>query len=268
MDPKEYISTGILELYTLGALNFEESIEVEEVINKYPEVRDEYNNIQKTIYLSASVVLKTPSEKVKSDLLNKIIKKPVTQIPSLVESSPEEKNKTFNYLMAASLAFLLLSLVANYFLWSNLNEAKNQIAILNDQKKVMVQEYEAVNKKLAQSSLDMKIMADRNYKLVNLKGLEKSPSSNVVAFWNPDTKKVYVQIENLPIPPSNKQYQLWALSNGKPIDAGIMTEVDPSDKTLHPMKDIEAAQAFAITLEPKGGSVNPTMSEMYLIGSV
>jgi anti-sigma-K factor RskA len=47
-----------------------------------------------------------------------------------------------------------------------------------------------------------------------------------------------------------------------------MIDIDPFDKTLHPMKDIEDAQAFAITLEPKGGSVNPTMSEMYVMGSI
>jgi len=267
LDPKEYISSGILELYVTGALISKESIQVEEVIKKYPEVRDEYNNIQKTFYLSASAVLKSPSEKVKSALLDKINKKPVTKIPSFEVSSSKEKNNTYRYLMAASAAFLLLSLVVNYFLWSKLNEAKSQIAILNDQKKVMVQEYEAVNRKLTQTSQDMKIMTDRNYKMVNLKGLEKSPSSDVVAFWNPDTKKVYVKVENLPVPPPNKQYQLWALSNGKPIDAGMM-DVDPSDKNLHPMKDIEDAQAFAITLEPKGGSVNPTMSEMYVMGQL
>jgi len=267
LDPKEYISSGILELYALGELNSAECVEVEEIIKKYPEVRDEYNGIQKTFYLSASAVLKSPSEKIKSALLDKINKKPVIRIHSFDESSAEKRNNTYRYLMAASVAFLLLSLIANYFLWSKLNEAKDQIAILNDQKKVMVQEYEAVNRRLTQTSQDMKIMTDRNYKMVNLKGLEKSPSSDVVTFWNPETKKVYIKVENLPVPPSNKQYQLWALSNGKPIDAGMM-DVDPSDKSLHPMKDIEDAQAFAITLEPKGGSVNPTMTEMYVMGQL
>ena len=267
MDPKEYISSGILELFALGELNLEQSVEVEEIIKKYPEVRDEYNNIQKTFHITASVLLKSPSEQVKSALLAKINEKPATKIKSVEVPSIKAKNNTFKYLMAASVAFLILSLIANYFLWSKLSEAKNQIAILNDQKKIMVQEYEDVNRKLSQNSQDMKIMADRNFKMINLKGLEKSLTSDVITFWNPDTKKVYVKIENLPVPPSNKQYQLWALSNGKPINAGMM-DVDPSDKTLHPMRDIEDAQAFAITLEPKGGSVNPTMSEMYVMGSI
>ena len=114
---------------------------------------------------------------------------------------------------------------------------------------------------------DMKIMKDKNYKMVELKGLEKSPNSNVIAFWNPETKKLYAGVMNLPVPPPGKQYQLWALSNGKPVDAGVM-DVDPSDKSLHEMKSTVDAQAFAVTLEPKGGSINPTMDQMYVMGKI
>jgi hypothetical protein len=34
------------------------------------------------------------------------------------------------------------------------------------------------------------------------------------------------------------------------------------------MKNIAGAQAFAITLEPKGGSQNPTMEKMYVMGKI
>ncbi|MEO6694430.1 MAG: anti-sigma factor, partial [Ignavibacteria bacterium] len=255
-------------LYAAGALNAEEALEVEDIIKKYPEIKEEYNNIQNAIFLTTSSVLKSPSENVKTDLLNKLNALSETKIHSIDSVKHKHPNiNTFKYLMAASIAFLLLSLIVNYFLFTKLNAANNQIAVLNDQKKVMVQDYDAVNRKLTQISQDINIISDRNFKMVSLKGLEKSPGSDVVTFWNPDSKKVFIKVENLPVPPSNKQYQLWALSNGKPIDAGMM-DVDPSDKTLHPMKDIEDAQAFAVTLEPKGGSVNPTMTEMYVMGTI
>jgi len=34
------------------------------------------------------------------------------------------------------------------------------------------------------------------------------------------------------------------------------------------MKSVKGAQAFAVTLEPKGGSVNPTMDQMMAIGNI
>jgi hypothetical protein len=178
----------------------------------------------------------------------------------------KEKN-TYKYLPAACAALFLMSLAVNYFLWNELNHIKFQNSVLSDQKKLLVQELEAVNRKLSLTSKDMEIMKDRSYKMVIMKGLDRSPNSNVVTFWNPVTKKVYAGVMDLPVPPPDKQYQLWAVSNGKPVDAGVM-EVDPSDKSLHEMKSMEDAQAFCITLEPKGGSAKPTMDEMYVMGNI
>lgn len=267
MNTREYISSGILESYAAGHLSESESKEVENNIKKYKELKTEYGNIQNTLYLSAINNLKTPSNKVKNSLLEKIKSpQPITNISNSVSVS-QGPVSTYRYLMAASLVFFLLSLVVNFYLWTKLKNANSEIAVLNDQRKIMVQEYESVNRKLGSASKDMEIMKDRNYKMVDLKGLEKSPNSNVLAFWNPETKKLYVGVMNLPVPPPDKQYQLWALSNGKPVDAGVM-DVDPSDKSLHEMKSMEDAQAFAITLEPRGGSVNPTMDQMYAMGKV
>ncbi len=258
-----------MELYAAGQLSQSESKEVEDYVKKYKELKTEYDKIQSILYLSAVNNLKTPSGKVKSSLLNKIkSKQPIINKSDSDQVSLYKKPfVTYRYMMAASIVFFLLSLGVNFYLWTKLKGAENEIALLNDQRKIMVQEYEAVSSKLGNASKDMEIMKDRNYKMVDLKGLEKSPNSNVIAFWNPESKKLYVGVMNLPVPPPDKQYQLWALSNGKPIDAGVM-DVDPSDKSLHEMKSMEDAQAFAITLEPKGGSVNPTIDEMYVMGEI
>jgi anti-sigma-K factor RskA len=40
-----------------------------------------------------------------------------------------------------------------------------------------------------------------------------------------------------------------------------------SDSTdMKPMKSTAEAQAFAVTLEPRGGSASPTMNEMMVLG--
>jgi anti-sigma-K factor RskA len=268
MNIKEYISSGIVEMFASGNLDETESRQVEEVIRKNSEVRSEYEKIQKALYLSTFPYLKKPSDRVKASIMSKMETRTVINKDAAEVSVSQKKVMPLRYLMAASVAFLLFSLATNFFLWTKLKDAKTEIAVLSDQKKIMVQEYETVNRKLDQASNDMEILKDRNYKMVDLKGLEKSPSSNVVAFWNPQNKKVYVKVVNLPVPPPDKQYQLWALSNGKPINGGVMENVDPSDKSLHEMISMEDAQVFAVTLEPKGGSVNPTMDQMYVMGKL
>ena len=87
---------------------------------------------------------------------------------------------------------------------------------------------------------------------------------------NPENKKskeVFIELHKLPKPETGKQYQLWAIVDGKPVDAGMITMTE-GDTSLHRMKDFESAQAFAITLEKEGGVPSPTLSELYVLGSI
>lgn len=269
MDIKEYISSGILELFASGNLTIHESAEVENNIRNHPEIKEEYEKIQKTIYMISSANLKIPSKSVKESLFKNLKitagSAPVTEKEAIKVNKKE--SRTYKYLLAASILFLILSLVLNYFLYSNLNKANNKISVLSDQKKIITQEYEAVNNKLSTAYSDIKIIQDKNYKVIDLKGLEISPSSEVMTYWDPVSCTVYIEVKSLPVPPPDKQYQLWGMVDGKPVDMGVM-DVDPSDKSLHKMKSMEVVQAFAVTLEPKGGSANPTMEQMYVMGEV
>ena len=82
-------------------------------------------------------------------------------------------------------------------------------------------------------------------------------------YWNKNSHESYIDVLALPIPDEGKQYQLWALVGGKPIDAGVF-EITLSG--IQRVKDIPAADAWAVTLDPKGGSVSPTLDQMYLLG--
>lgn len=90
-----------------------------------------------------------------------------------------------------------------------------------------------------------------------LKSMDNSRTFATI-YWDTlsASKDVYLLLNNLPQPPSQKQYQLWALLNGQPIDLG-MIEVKER-RLLYRMKNVQNAQAFAITVEPKGGSEKPT----------
>ncbi|RZK28201.1 MAG: anti-sigma factor [Hymenobacter sp.] len=70
-----------------------------------------------------------------------------------------------------------------------------------------------------------------------------------------------------PLPPG-KQYQLWALDNGKPVDAGVLTAATTAGSGLQQMKDIASAQTFAMTVEPTGGSAGPTLTTMTVVGNI
>jgi len=58
------------------------------------------------------------------------------------------------------------------------------------------------------------------------------------------------------------------LVNGKPVDLGVFDAKAEPKKLLVAMKEIGTAQAFAVTLEKRGGSINPTMEKLVAMGGV
>jgi len=105
--------------------------------------------------------------------------------------------------------------------------------------------------------------------IVVMNGLEPSPQGHGKILWDSTRQKALLYVTNLPPPPGDKDYQLWQIVNNKPISAGVFNvrtdgagffKVDPVDVT-----DLKQINAFAVTLEPKGGVPQPT-GQMYLMG--
>ena len=112
-----------------------------------------------------------------------------------------------------------------------------------------------------------KLIDDPDFKKLALIGTKTHLKSLAVVWWNKKSHTVMIDPNGLVATDQNHSYQLWAISNGKPVDAGVF-EVKSDLSSLSKLNDISDAQAFAITLEPKGGSKNPTMSEMYVMSAI
>ncbi|MES1224123.1 MAG: anti-sigma factor, partial [Bacteroidota bacterium] len=115
---------------------------------------------------------------------------------------------------------------------------------------------------------DISVFRNTEFKTIVMKGLPAMDSTALAkVYWNKNSQEAFLDVSKLPLPPGDKQYQLWALVDGKPVDAGVF-EVGATVTGLQKMKMIPAAQAFAVTLEPRGGSVSPTLTAMYVLGNV
>lgn len=62
---KEYINSGILEMYVLGMTSLDETAEVIEMASKYPEISLEIEEISKALEIDAESKMSVPSETVK-----------------------------------------------------------------------------------------------------------------------------------------------------------------------------------------------------------
>ena len=101
---------------------------------------------------------------------------------------------------------------------------------------------------------------------VKLKGISVQPDALATLYYDNSNKDVYLQINKLEEAPEGKQFQLWAIVDGTPVDAGVFDA--NSESTLIKLKQSEKPAVFAVTIENKGGSPTPTLDQMVLIGNV
>lgn len=282
---KAYIESGVLELYVLGDLSSEETLQVEEMAARYPEVRAEIDAIEQAMEQYAMQNAVEPSADVETRLFEKlgfsdleeqeevVSNQPVyTEEPKIIRlDGSDGKVRTLRYALVACVALLVMSVAALFITYNKLNDAHSQIASLNLDK----QKFAGVVSKLEYDNKGLNNMAEmadsKEWATIRMQGQAISPKSKMNVYWNKKDKSVLINYVAMDLPKADAEheYQLWALVNGKPVSLGVFGKADStSNEALLKMQTIQEAQAFAVTLEPMGGSVNPTMEKLTVMGGV
>lgn len=78
-----------------------------------------------------------------------------------------------------------------------------------------------------------------------------------------ETRRAVLVLEDMPQTGSTRSYQVWALGAGDPISIDV---IDAHGTVTRIVDDIPSANQFAVTVEPAGGSPQPT-SNPILVGA-
>jgi anti-sigma-K factor RskA len=266
---QEYISSGIVESYVLGLSSTEESAEFERMCAAHQEIAAARNAFEIQLEKDLQQQKMDPPRELKSRIFSEIgrDKSPITKTllpkPSLVPRTGFAR-----YVAAASLILLGGSVLLNFYLFSQYKKT-----IAKNEELIAIQTQVADNNKTLQTKLSnyenaISLMQNPNMAVIKMPGVPKSPAPSSLAtiFWNTQSKDVYLLVNRLPAPLPDKQYQLWAIVDGKPVDAGVFDTT--TGFSFIKLKTIPKAEAFAITLEKKGGSTTPDMKAMYVMGKV
>jgi Anti-sigma-K factor rskA len=270
-DVKAYMESGILELYVLGDVNQDEKNQVEAMALQHPVIKAELESIEKSMELYAEIYAIEPSDDIRGQVLNSLITnlgddrnfKPShssNQRAKVVELSQQKSVNFFKYAFAACLTLLILSIATLFAVYNKLKSANGQLITMQ------LQTQKFSNKvNLMDHQLD--ILRDPSFKIIKLDGTPKTPNAKLAVAWSPSKQKVIIDLGRMRLPVNDDQhsYQLWALVDGKPVDLGVFNAADDSTGLLE-MKSIARAQAFAVTLEQRGGVPSPTMANLVLVG--
>jgi anti-sigma-K factor RskA len=270
VNTQEYILSGIVESYVLGLASAEDRAEFEKMCAAHSEVLAARNAFELQMEERLFQQKLEPPRELKSRIFSEIGMEKVDHPPRIPLHKPTLVPRTgfAKYVAAASLVLLGGSILLNFYL---LDQYKKTIA---ENKQLITVQTEiagasqVLQKKLDNYENDMRLMKSPLMAIVKMSGVPTSPAPSGMAtvYWNTESKEVYLLVNQLPKPASGKQYQLWAIVEGKPVDAGIfdLREGSPFVK----LKTIPKAEAFAITLEKKGGSDTPSPNAMYVMGKV
>lgn len=251
METKDIISSGLLELYATGLASEQESKQVLQLAEQYPEVAKELQEI----FSGMDVYIRTnklqPSTLVKEKIFARInepgtekaIVVPIGNTIAAIRSTKKTTAAFWKYTAAASIILLAGSVVLNMFLF--IQNQNIQIALQSNYEATL-----ALQEKASIMETDLQVLQSKYSQPVTLNGLESAPDAAAKIFWMKNTGEVFIDPSNLPEAPKGKQYQVWAIVDGKPVDAGIILTSKKGEKyRIQKMKSFGRAEAFAVSLE-------------------
>lgn len=99
--------------------------------------------------------------------------------------------------------------------------------------------------------------------------LESAPRANAVVIWDAERQEGVLKLANVPANETDRDYQLWIVDPDykQPVDAGVfhLSEEGTTKISFKPKSRVTTANAFAVSLERKGG-VSKAEGPMVLLG--
>lgn len=136
-------------------------------------------------------------------------------------------------------------------------QAQNELTELANREAARARELDEING----------VLASAHPSVIALAGQPVAPSASANVYWD-HQKNRWVVSANLPAPPAGKVYQLWFVTPDAKVSAGLI-EADQRGHgftVVNIPPTVIQIQAAAITLEPQGGSLQPTMP-IYAVGA-
>jgi anti-sigma-K factor RskA len=268
-------------LYVIGALDEKTAHDLEASLNDAaPEQRRVVARwLDVAALLPQALPLQTPPDYIKERVFNRIAEEAQkTPIEIAVEESTlkemaeraenrvlpfvqtrRAESKTARWILIAATA--LLAFTSAYLFKQN--------AKLASERDYLSHERDNLSEELAASRRQVEDIVAPKTKVIAMIG-EETPQANAKVVWDTKAQNWVVYIFDLPAPPSDKDYQLWYVTAKAKINARVFSTDEQGRAVLKltlPPEALSGLAATAVTLEPKGGSLQPT-GKFYLKASI
>jgi anti-sigma-K factor RskA len=241
-----------LALYALGSLSGEEQTALQKHLEGCASCRRELEHLRGDMALMAvSTGGPTPPQRARQRLLAAVAREPRAGVASTPASLPARRGF---WVMVPWFAAAALAIAAFWF-WRQSDQLSLRVAELErhsvEQQAQLQQAKEVVATLTATDAMVVPVAAPNT-----------PPQPQGKAIYVRDKSRLIFVASNMPALPPQKAYELWLIPvQGAPIPAGVFKpDARGSAIVIHPPLPAGLqAKAFAITVEPEGGSSTPTM---------
>lgn len=242
----------LVAAYALGVLPDSEHALVAALILSDPAARREYDELRATANL-VGLSAEEPVDSARAARMKERLMAAVRSdaAPRRVPVSATRSSAMWGTTLAAAAAvvFALVSVIQNFSLRSDLHEAQGRLASLQAR----------VNAEQRTVARDRRMLTD-----LTAGDAKRYP----VSFGTVVTRgaHVYLALSSLPPLPRGRVYQAWTLARGaKAVAPSVTFSPSPEGLTLVPLpEDAASLAAVALSVEPEGGSRQPTTKPAFV----
>ena len=256
MDPR---IEDLLPFYALEALTDEERELVESYLAEHPEAREQLNDLHSgAAALPYGIKPIEPPPQVKESLMARVNADAQARFPSTartpVQSQPSPRTGWFQNLFPVfSLGAAAIAIVWAVVLSLQVSGLQREIASLHETLAKQSNSIEQIIANLPKSP-------PSNVITISLKGTNAQPHAHGQLIADPKEQSAVLIVAGLPKLQPNQTYQVWLIAGGKPVSAGLLT-VDENGQgvvIITSEDSINSFQSLGISVEPEGGSPQPT----------
>jgi anti-sigma-K factor RskA len=265
MSHQEY--QDLVAVYALDALDVSEARSLEDHLGTCAECRAELAELRDAgALLACGSTPAMPSDDVRAKIMTAVrlesrptAKKSDRVVPLVPRAS---QNAWTNILrLAAAIAFVAL-LIGIIVMWRRDQRSQREVAQLS-------QQLEQQQRELTRNSEALALMNSPGATMIPLIGTKMATNARATFVFDKQTGRAMLMTDGLPEAAAGMAYEVWFIPPGRSPMPGQTFTVDSRGQAM--MSDLVPADArakatIAITIEPKGGSAQPT-GAIYLVSS-
>ncbi len=236
-----------LALHALGALQGNDLVELEKHLADCPACRNELAALRGDMAVMAlSVAGPVPPKRSEQRLMDAIRREP---------RATKARKASRSLWGALGWVTAVVMAAAAFWFWRQSDGAAFQLARIQNQ-------FKAQSIELQKAQEIVATLTAPDAQVVPVVAPNTPPQPQGKAIYVRDRSSLVFIASNLPAAPPQKTYELWLIpTEGAPIPAGVFKPNARGNATVvnPPLPPNVQAKAFAITVEPEGGSITPTM---------